>query len=301
MDDVKGRPAKREKKYNKTEAIAGVVFALPWIVGFLWLTAFPFFYSLYLAMTNASTSSISMELRGIANFRAIITDPEFWKSTLYTLQYVLFSVPMALMFALMLALLLNVKVKGSKMFRTFYYIPTLVNIVSVVFLWQQLLGPDGLLNWLLSRLGIAGPDWFRDYRFATLGLAIMGTWSVGGTVVIFLSSLIDVPRELYEAVEVDGGRSWAKFWNVTLPGISPIIFYTLLTQSIAAFQTFVQPMLMTAGAYNTNYLAYEVFTTGFTVGRQGYAAAQSWIMMVIIGLVVVLIQAARRRWAFYGE
>src|SRR5699024_6500085 len=120
-----------------------------------------------------------------------------------------------------------------------YYVPTLVNIVSVVFLWQQLLGPDGLFNWLLSLLGIQGPDWFRDYRFATMGLAIMGTWSVGGMVVILLSSLIDVPKELYEAVEVDGGRAWSKFWNVTLPGISPIIFYSLLTQTIAGFQTFV--------------------------------------------------------------
>ncbi len=301
MEETKKRTLKRETKYNRTEATAGIVFAMPWIIGFLLLTAFPFFYSVYLALTNASTSSILVEFRGIANFRAILTDPNFWRSTLYTLQYVVLSVPMALFFALVLALLLNVQLKGSKVFRTLYYIPTLVNIVSVVFLWQQLLGPDGLFNWLLGIIGIDGPDWFRDYRFATFGLSIMGTWSVGGTVVIFLSSLIDVPKELYEAVEVDGGRAWAKFKSVTLPGISPIIFYTLLTQTIAAFQAFVQPMLMTDGAYNTNYLAYEVFTTGFTVGRQGYAAAQSWIMMVIIGLAVVLIQAARRRWAFYGE
>lgn len=292
---------KRFRKYNKTEATAGVVFALPWIVGFLLLTAFPFLYSLYLSLTNASTSSLLTEWRGAANFIAILTDPEFWRSSLYTVQFVLISVPMSLLFALMLALLLNVKVKGSKVFRTFYYIPTLVNIVSVVFLWQQLLGPDGLFNWALRLIGVDGPDWFRDYRFATLGLAIMGTWSVGGTVVILLSSLIDVPKELYEAVEVDGGRAWSRFWHVTRPGISPIIFYTILTQTIAAFQTFVQPMLMTNGAYNTNYMAYEVFITGFTVGRQGYASAQSWIMMVIIGLAVVLIQAARKRWAFYGE
>ncbi len=291
----------RRRKYAKGEALAGVLFALPWIVGFLLLTLFPFVYSLYLSFTNASTSSLLTDWRGFANYRAILTDQNFWESVKNTLAYVAMAVPMAILFALMLALLLNMKLKSSKVFRTLYYIPTLVNIVSVIFLWQQLLGPDGLFNWLLSLIGVEGPDWFRDYRFASLGLAIMGTWSVGGTIVIFLSSLIDVPEELYDAVEVDGGRSWVKFRHVTLPSISPILFYVLLTSTIASFQTFVQPMLMTDGAYNTNYMAYEIFITGFTVGRQGYASAQSWLMLIIIALFVFIIQKARKRWAFYGE
>ena len=173
--------------------------------------------------------------------------------------------------------------------------------MAVVFLWKQLLGSTGVVNQLLGVFGIEGPDWFHDYTWATPGLAIMGMWSVGGTVVIFLSSLTDVPTELYEAVSVDGGNVFTKFFHVTLPAISPILFYNLLTATIAAFQIFVQPMLMTGGEYNTNYLGYNIYTTAFTVGRQGYASAVSWLMLVIVGILVILIQLARKKWAFYND
>ncbi len=288
-------------KSRRRENISGWLFAAPWMIGFVGLTAFPLVYSLYLSLTNATTNRLTSDWRGFANYQVILTDSEFWKSVLNTLQFVALSVPMNLLFALALALLLHVKVKGSKLFRALYYIPTLVTIVSVAYLWRQLLGPDGILNALLGVFGIQGPDWFRDYRFATLGMALMGMWSVGGVIVIFLSSLTDVPQELYEAVEVDGGTGRHKFFQVTLPAISPIFFYNLLTATIAAFQVFVQPMLMTSGNYNTNYLAYNIYETGFTVGRQGYASAMSWLMLIIIAIAVTIIQIARKRWAFYGE
>ncbi len=288
-------------KYGRQEAIMGVIFAAPWLIGFVALMAFPLLYSIYLSMTNASTNSMIIEWRGFKNYQTILTDPEFWKSALYTLQFVVISVPLNLVFALFLAMLLNAKIKGTKIFRALYYIPTLVSIVSVVYLWKQLLGSQGLVNTILSWFGIAGPDWFYDYKWATTGLAIMGMWSVGGTIVIFLSSLMDVPQDLYEAIEVDGGGWFSKFKNVTIPAISPILFYNLLTATIAGFQMFVQPMLMTGGEYNTNYLGLEVYNTGFTVGRQGYASAMSWIMLLIIGIFVFAIQKARDKWAFYND
>ncbi len=279
----------------------GVLFAAPWLIGFILLMAFPLFYSLYLSCTNATTTSMFVEGRGFQNYKIILTDPEFWKSVGYTIEFVLLSVPLNLVFALSLAMLLNAKVRGRKLFRALYYIPTLVSIVSVVYLWKQLLGSSGVFNTVLSRLGINGPDWFHDYKWATVGLAIMGMWSVGGTVVIFLSSLTDVPVELYEAISVDGGTARSKFFHVTLPAISPILFYNLLTSTIAAFQVFVQPMLMTGGEYNTNYLGYSIYNIGFTVGRQGYASAMSWIMLVILSVFVLVIQTARRKWAFYND
>ena len=279
----------------------GILFAAPWLIGFFLLMAFPLFYSLYLSGTNATTTSLFMEWRGLQNYKIIVSDPEFWKSVLYTLEFVALSVPLNLVFALFLALLLNAKVRGKKVFRALYYIPTLVSIVSVVYLWKQLLGSTGVFNTILSLFGVNGPDWFHDYKWATVGLAIMGMWSVGGTVVIFLSSLMDVPLELYEAISVDGGNTLSKFFHVTIPAISPILFYNLLTATIAAFQVFVQPMLMTGGEYNTNYMGYFIYNTGFTVGRQGYASAMSWIMLVIISVFVLIIQAARKKWAFYND
>ncbi|MBQ6078551.1 MAG: sugar ABC transporter permease [Clostridia bacterium] len=274
---------------------------MPWILGFLLLTAFPLFYSLYLSFTNATTSSTTETFKGFANYKAIVTDANFWLSVKNTIFFVLLSVPLNLLFSLLLALLLHAKVLGRKMFRALYYIPTLVTIVAVVYLWQQLLGSSGVVNQLLGVFGIQGPDWFHDYSWATPGLALMGMWSVGGTVVIFLSSLTDVPKQLYEAVEMDGGGNFRKFVHVTLPAISPIVFYNLLTATIAAFQVFVQPMLMTGGDYNTNYLGYYVYQTGFTVGRQGYASAISWLMLIIMGVFIALIQYARKRWAVYND
>jgi multiple sugar transport system permease protein len=250
---------KKLNKYNRREAAMGMLFAAPWLIGFLLLMAFPLFYSLYLSCTNATTSSLLIGWKGLQNYKIILTDPEFWKSVGYTIEFVAMSVPLNLLFALSLALLLNSKVRGRKMFRALYYIPTLVSIVSVVYLWKQLLGPSGVFNTVLSLFGINGPDWFHNYQWATVGLAIMGMWSVGGTIVIFLSALTDVPVELYEAVSVDGGNGFSKFVHVTLPAISPIVFYNLLTATIAAFQVFVQPMLMTSGEYNTNYMGYYIY------------------------------------------
>lgn len=287
--------------YSTRESAAGFLFASPWILGFLLLTAFPLFYSLFLSFTNATTTSMSMSFRGLSNYKAILSDPYFWSSVGNTIKFVCLSVPLNILFSLFLAMLLNSKVRGRKAFRALYYIPTLVTIVAVVYLWQQLLGASGVVNQFLGIFGIEGPDWFHDYAWATPGLAIMGMWSVGGTVVVFLSSLTDVPQDLYEAVAVDGGNGWTKFIHVTVPSISPIVFYNLLTATIAAFQTFVQPMLMTGGDYNTNYLGYYIYQTGFTVGRQGYASAISWLMLLFMGVFVVAIQLARKKWAYYGD
>lgn len=291
----------RPKMYSTRESAAGFLFASPWILGFLLLTAFPLFYSLFLSFTNATTTSMSMSFRGLSNYKAILSDPYFWSSVGNTIKFVCLSVPLNILFSLFLAMLLNSKVRGKKAFRALYYIPTLVTIVAVVYLWQQLLGASGVVNQFLGIFGIEGPDWFHDYAWATPGLAIMGMWSVGGTVVVFLSSLTDVPQDLYEAVAVDGGNGWTKFIHVTVPSISPIVFYNLLTATIAAFQTFVQPMLMTGGDYNTNYLGYYIYQTGFTVGRQGYASAISWLMLLFMGVFVVAIQLARKKWAYYGD
>lgn len=292
---------KRNRQYSVRESVMGYLFAAPWIVGFIALMAFPLFYSLYLSFTNARTSSVFVDFVKLNNYKAIITDKSFWSSLLHTLEFVCMSVPLNLLFSLAIALLLNAKIPGKKFYRVLYYLPTLVTIVAVVFLWKQMLSSSGVINTVLSWFHIQGPDWFNDYKWATPGLVMMGMWSVGGTIIVFLSGLTDCPVELYEAITIDGGGTFAKFFNVTLPSISSIIFYNLLTGTIAAFQTFVQPMLMTSGAYNTDYLGYEIYYIGFTVGRQGYASAMSWLMLIVVAVFVAIIKFGEKKLVVYND
>ena len=291
----------RNHRYSVRESVMGYLFASPWIIGFVLLMAFPLFYSLYLSFTNSRASSLMVRFVNLSNYKAILKDSTFWSSLSYTLEYVCLSVPVNLVLSLGIAMLLNANIPGKKFYRVLYYLPTLVTIVAVVFLWEQMLSSSGIVNTVLSWVGIQGPDWFNDYVWATPGLVLMGTWSIGGTIIIFLSGLTDCPVELYEAITIDGGGVFSKFAKVTLPAISSIIFYNLLTGTIAAFQAFVQPMLITNGAYNTSYLAYKIYYDGFTKGLQGYASAMSWLMMIVVALFIILIKFGQKKLVVYND
>ena len=299
MEEVK---VIKHHKYNRNETIMGYLFALPWILGFLALTVFPFGYSIYLSMTNMSTNSLRYEFRGFQNFISIFTDPAMWTSIRNTFWYAGMSVPLCLILALLLAMLLHARVHGTKVYRALFYIPTLVSIVPVSLLFMQIFnGRNGILNTFLSIFGITGPSWLTDPAWATPALVLMSLWSCGGLVVVFLAALTDVPASLYEAADLDGASSLRKFFVITLPMISPMIFYNLLTNAIAAFQVFAQPMLMTSGQYNTNYFGYLIFEMACTSGRLGYASAMGWIMMIIILLVSLVIRILQKYLVFYND
>lgn len=299
MEEVK---VLKHHKYNRNETIMGYLFALPWILGFVLLTAFPFGYSIYLAMTNMSTNSLIYEFRGLKNFATILTDPDMWTSIRNTFWYAGMSVPLCLILALFLAMLLHAKVKGTKVYRALFYIPTLVSIVPVSLLFMQIFnGRNGILNTFLAVFGIHGPSWLNDWNWATPALVLMSMWSCGGLVVVFLAALTDVPVSLYEAADLDGASKLRKFFTITLPMISPMIFYNLLTNAIAAFQVFAQPMLMTNGDYNTNYFGYLIFEMAFTTGRLGYASAMGWVMLVIILCVSFVIRLLQKKFVFYND
>jgi multiple sugar transport system permease protein len=293
---------KKHKKYNAREAAVGYVFAAPWLIGFLFLMVFPLGYLGYLSMTNANIQSLFTEWRGLTNFENIFKDTEFWQQTWHTLIFVFLSVPVNLIFSLFLAMLLHSKVFGVKVYRVMFYLPTLVTIVAVALLWKQILnGESGILNSFLSVFGIKGPAWLSDYFWAIPALVLMGTWSVGGTVIIFLAGLTDVPSSLYEAADIDGAGKVTKFFKITLPTLSPVIFYNLLMALIAGFQTFAQPLLMTGGNYNTKFLGYAIYYTAFTLGRLGYAAAYGWIMLIIVLLFVLIVKFVEKRLIFYND
>lgn len=294
---------KVKTKYNKSETLMGYLFALPWILGFVLLMAFPFGYSIYLAMTNMSTNSFIVEFRGLSNFKTILTDSEVWISIRNTFWYVGMSVPLNLIFALCLAMLLRAKVHGTKVYRALFYIPTLVSIVPVSLLWLQIFNSrNGILNMFLSLFGITGPAWLYDSAWATPALVLMSMWSCGGIVVIFVAALTDVPATLYEAAELDGASKLRQFFWITIPMLSPILFYNLLVNTVASFQVFAQPMMMTQGSYDTNYFGYEIYNTAFSVsGRLGYASAMGWVMLVIILGVSMIIRFLQKKFVFYND
>jgi len=294
---------KAQKNYHKSELAAGYLFALPWIAGFLFLQVFPLCYLAWLSLTNASINSLTIQWRGLNNFINLFKDTEFWEQVFHTLVYVFLSVPVNLIFALSLALLLHTRAPGFQVYRVVFYLPTLVTIVAVALLWKQIFNyQDGVLNTLLRSLGIQGPAWLGDYFWATPSLVLMGTWSVGGTVVIFLAGLTDVPVSMYEAADIDGAGHIRKFFTITLPVLSPVIFYNLLMAVIGSFQVFAQPLLMTNGDYNTKYLGLVIYDTAFGgMGRMGYASAQSWIMLAIVLVFVLVIKTVEKKLVFYNN
>jgi multiple sugar transport system permease protein len=297
---------KNKKKHDLKEILTGYAFALPWILNFLCLFVFPCGFLMYLSFTDAKTSSIAMKFLGLRNFRNIFhdifIDGELGRQIIHTVIYVMLSVPLNLAIALFLAMLLHTKVKGTQIFRVMFYLPTLVTIVAIALLWQQILNYNGILNTVLRLFNIQGPDWLRDYFWALPSLVIMATWSIGGIVVLFLAGLIDVPTTLYEAADIDGAKPVTKFVKITLPMLSPIIFYNLLMAVIAGFQVFAQPMLMTGGAYNTKFMGYVIYDTAFGQrGQIGYASAQSLVLLVIVMVFVAIIKFIEKKLIFYND
>lgn len=297
---------KEKRKYELKEILTGYAFASPWIIGFLFLFVTSFVYLVYLSLTDARTSSINMHFQGFKNFiniyNDIFIDREMGRQIIHTLIYVMLSVPINLVLSLFFAMLLHVKIKGAKIFRVMFYLPTLVTIVAVALLWQQILNYSGILNGFLKTFGIQGPDWLKSDFWALPSLVIMGTWSIGGVVVLFLAGLVDVPITLYEAADIDGANSATKFFRITLPSLSPVIFYNLLMAVIASFQVFAQPMLMTQGQYNTKFLGYVIYDMAFgQKGRIGYASAQSLVLLVIVMLFVAIIKIIEKKLIFYND
>lgn len=293
---------KNKSKGNKKEMLSGYLFALPWMLGFILLMAVPLVYLTYLSLTNASLNSMTQSFNHFANYKYIFQNSDIWISVRNTVIFVVISVPVNVIFALFLGMLLNTRVRGFKIYRVVFYLPTLVTIVAIAFLWQQILAYDGILNKFLGIFGITGPDWLRSDYTALPALVLMGTWSVGGTVVIFLAGLTDVPVNLYEAADIDGANKVTKFIKITLPTLSPIIFYNLLMALIGAFQTFAQPDLMTSGAYNTNFLGYMIYNIGFGQrGQIGFAAMLCWLLLAVVMIFVGIMKFIEKKLIFYNN
>lgn len=280
----------------------GLLFALPWIIGFLAFTAYPIATSLYYSFTEYVGIGTPKWI-GSENYNALFNDELFWTSLYNTLYYTCLAVPIGFIIALGLALLLNINLKEIGFYRTLIYIPYVLPAVAVGFIWLWMLNPYfGLVNLFLDRVfGIQGPGWFSDPRWSKLSFVMLAQWGAGGSAIIFLSALKDVPRELLESAEIDGAGWWAKFRNITIPMISPVILYHLIVALFGAFQIFTTAYIATNGgpANSTLFYVLYLYRNAFQYGRMGYASAMAWILFIIVLILTVIIFKTSAKWVFY--
>ena len=290
---------------RRREAIEGMLYLSPWILGFILFVAGPLIASLYLSLTKYNVLR-PPEFIGLQNYIFAFTkDDLFLPSIGRTFYFALLSVPLAMLGSLVIALLLNQKLLATATWRTMYFLPTLTPLVAAALLWRWMLNPDvGLVNYLLSLVGIQGPGWLSSIDWAIPALVLMGLWaSVGGSrMIIFLAGLQDVPAELIEAAEIDGAGTWAKFWHVTLPLLTPTMFFNLVLGIIFALRTFEAAFISTAGgpARATWFISLHIYQNAFVSFDMGYASALAWVFFIILFVLTYIQFRLSGRWVFYA-
>lgn len=296
-----GRAVRKRVKTGATH-LAGYVFISPWLIGFLLLTLWPIAQSLYLSFTDYSLLEDPV-WTGTSNYVNIFTnDSTFTKSLGVTFTFVLFSVPLKLLFSLLVAMALNQKLRGMNLYRTAIYFPSLIGgSIAVAALWRNMFGLDGYINQVLAWFGIQGAGWITNPDTSLGTLILLNTWQFGSTMVIFLAGLKQIPQELYESAAVDGANKFRRFLSITLPMLSPVMFFNLILGVIGSFQTFTSAFIITKGGpVNSTYVyALFLYEKAFKHYQMGYASALAWILLAIVGLLTLINFAASRYWVFY--
>ena len=292
------------KRLSFWESLNAWIFVLPWILGFFLFTGGPILASLVISFTHWDIVN-PPQWAGLANYETMLSDPLFFQSLKVTTMYALVAVPLQIVVGLFVAILLNMKIRLIGVYRTLFYLPAVLPIVSVAVMWRWILSRDwGLINWFLSLFGVYGPGWLSEPEWALPALILMSLWGVGAGMLIYLAGLQGIPTDLYEAAKVDGAGPWAQFLYVTLPMISPVILFQLVVGLIAAFQVFAQPFIMTQGGPQNATLFYllHLFRNAFEFFRMGYASALSWVLFMYIAILTLLIFRFSAAWVFYeGE
>ncbi len=289
-------------KITRRNIIKGLLFISPWLIGFLAFTLLPFALSFYYSFTTYDVVS-SPVWAGFDNFVQLVHDPLFWKSLTNTLYYTFFSVPLGIVFGVAMALMLNMKMKGMTVYRTIFYLPSIVPVVASSILWLWLFDPQfGVINAILEFLGIVGPGWLVDPNWSKPALVIMSLWGVGGAMIIYLAGLQDIPQEMYESAEIDGAVWRHKIFYITLPMLSPVIFFNLIMGLIGSFQYFTQAYIITQGGPDDSTLFYSLYlyNNAFSYFHMGYASAMAWILFAIIMAATLLVFKSSARWVYYG-
>jgi multiple sugar transport system permease protein len=285
------------------DSLWAYAFILPWILGFIIFTVGPMLASLYFSFTEYDIVSAPKWI-GLRNYINLTNDPLFWHSLGITIKYAVIALPLGLGVSYMIAVLLNQKIRGINLWRTIYFIPSVIAGVAVALLWSRIFDPQfGILNPFLERFGINGPGWLSDPQWAVPALVIMSLWSVGGNVIIYLAGLQGVPTDLYDAAKVDGASTWQRFRYVTLPMTTPVIFYNLILGLIGTFQYFTEVYVLTNGtgapARSTLFYNLYLYQNAFRYFHMGYASTMAWVLFIIVLGITLLIFRSSEAWVYY--
>lgn len=291
----------------RREARWGLIFISPWIIGFLLFTLFPMILTLAFSLTNISLQQLQpLRFVGLDNFVAFFNDSQAWKSLRVTFSFAVLWLPVTLIVPFAVALMLNSsKLRGSSAFRVLIFLPYVVPFVAGVFIWQSMLLPSGWLDQFLQTIGIANPpDWLNDPAFVYPGLVILGIWGIGGAVIINLAGLKGVPSELYDAAKIDGAGWRGQLRHVTLPLMSPVIFYSLTLGVVEVLQYFLVPLVLKNGTGepggSTLFFNLYIYKSFFTFQNMAYGSALAWVLFLITLVVTLLLFASARKWVYYA-
>lgn len=298
-------PWQRLKAYRRSilwsETRDAFLFLMPWILGFLLFTAGPMLASLYISFTRWEIVTPAIWV-GPSQYLRLLHDDRFYLSLYNTAYYVFIGVPLHLFLALLAALAMNMDLRGIRFYRTLYYVPSITPAVANAILWLWIFHPQwGLANAALQGLGLKPLYWLQDPRLAKPAFILMSFWTIGGQMVILLAGLKGIPEVLYEAAEIDGANAWHRFWRVTLPLLTPALFFNLIIAIIGAFQVFTQAYIMTEGgpSYATLFYVLYLYRMAFENFRMGYASAMAWVLFLIILIFTLLQFRISERWVFY--
>ncbi len=282
----------------------GLIYILPWIIGFFVLQLYPFIASFVYSFTNYNLGG-KMDFIGLDNYVQILTkDSEFWNSLKVTLIFVIVSVPGKLAFALFIAILLNQKVRCVNIFRTVYYLPSIFgSSVAISIVWRMLFQTDGIVNSLLAKLSISPIPWLGEPLIALLTLCLLSAWQFGSSMVIFLAGLKQIPAELYDAAKVDGASAVRIFFTITVPMLTPMVFFNIIMQMINAFQEFTSAFVITDGGplQGTYLYGLKLYNEAFRYFKIGYSSALSWILFTVIMVFTLILFRSSRRWVYYED
>jgi multiple sugar transport system permease protein len=284
----------------------GYLFLLPWLIGFFGLTIGPMLASLYLSFTDFNLLQPPNWV-GASNYvRMFTADPKFRASMQVTLFFVVFSVPLKLAFALGVALLLNRGMRGLPLYRALFYLPSLLGAsVAIAILWRQIFSGDGLVNDFLSLFGIEGPSWISNPRFSLWTLIVLSIWQFGSPMIIFLAGLRQIPQDMYEAASLDGASRWRQFWKITLPLLTPVVFFNAIIQTIEAFKSFTPAFIISGGTGNpinsTLFYTLYLYQEAFGFFRMGYASALAWFLLALVALFTAFSFLTSKYWVHYDD
>lgn len=293
-------------KRTKADFRTGMMFLLPWLIGFVSFTLYPMVVSFYYSFTIYH-SKRAPDWVGLQNYRDLLFDEKFWIALSNTMYMVIIAVPLGLLASFLCAILLNLKVRGQSFYRVIYFLPSIVPTVAGTILFLWLLNPQvGLANTLLANIGIRGPNWMADPNWSKPALILLGMWGMGGTIIIYLSGLQDVPISLIEAAEMDGANWFHRLWFITIPMVSPITVFNLITGMIGMFQYFAQAYVVGGGdslgrpLNSTLFYSVYLYQNAFLFLKMGYASAMAWILFIIILIFTVMLLKGSDRFTYYA-